>query len=87
MKFFLLFLIRLYWIVPKKWRRPCLFKCSCSVKVYNTAKADGFLAGVKVLLKRYKQCRPGYTTYISDDLKEWVIFFDGSIEERSVTNI
>ncbi|MEH6656858.1 membrane protein insertion efficiency factor YidD [Leeuwenhoekiella marinoflava] len=61
MRIFLLLLIRFYWIsIPKTNRRRCLFKKSCSHYVFDIAKDEGLLSGLKALNFRYKHCRPGY---------------------------
>ena len=87
MKHLLLGLIKLYWIIPEKRRRKCLFKVSCSHHIYSVTKSEGFVSGIKSFINRYKQCRTGYAVYVTDDLKEWVIFKDGSIVNRDDTNV
>lgn len=87
MKYLLLGIIKLYWIIPAKRRRKCLFKISCSQHIYAVTVSHGFVSGVKSFISRYKQCRTGYAVYVADDLKEWVIFKDGSIINKSETNI
>ena len=65
MKYILLHLIKLYWlIIPREKRNVCLFKISCSLSVYQITMNQGFIEGIKVLLTRFKQCRPGYEIYI-----------------------
>lgn len=65
MKFLLLFLIKTYWFLkPEKKRNKCLFKENCSNHVFDITKKLGFIAGFKALIKRVKNCRPGY--YIID---------------------
>jgi putative component of membrane protein insertase Oxa1/YidC/SpoIIIJ protein YidD len=85
MKYLGLLVIRLYWLTPKKWRRPCIFKTSCSAHVYDALKNGGLMHGSKAFLKRVKQCRPGYTIYTTGDNKDWVILADKSVVERSLT--
>ncbi|QHI37053.1 Putative membrane protein insertion efficiency factor [Kordia antarctica] len=66
MKYFLLFIIKSYWlIIPKSKRRKCIFKQSCSNYVYQTATKDGFIAGLYAFKYRYKNCRYGYETFIN----------------------
>jgi len=87
MKRLLLFLIQIYWIIPKKWRRRCIFKNTCSKFVYQTTKEQGFLKGIKALKRRMKQCTPYYSIYIGDDREEWVILQDGELIARRCTNV
>lgn len=85
MKYFLLFLIRIYWLVPKKLRRHCIFKKKCSAFVYETTNKHGLIAGIKSCCQRFNQCRPNYGFYTSDDNEEWVILCDKTIVKRSET--
>jgi len=64
----LLLIIKLYWIsIPKRNRRPCLFKETCSQFVFRQTKELGFFEGIKALLSRYKKCRKGYQLRTTDD--------------------
>jgi putative component of membrane protein insertase Oxa1/YidC/SpoIIIJ protein YidD len=47
-------------MVPAEIRRSCLFHESCSRHVYRIVGEQGSIAGIKALLTRYRQCRPGY---------------------------
>lgn len=87
MKWLLIALIHLYWIIPKKHRRPCIFKHTCSKYVYQTTKEKGLLRGIQALKQRMKQCTPNYALYTGDDQKEWVILQDKAVIARSFTNI
>ena len=60
MRFILLVGIRIYWMIPKIWRRECIFKESCSNYVYRITKRYGYKLGILALQKRYQKCRPGY---------------------------
>ncbi len=71
--------IRLYWLIPAKKRRKCIFNESCSIHVYKKAQENGFISGLKALKTRFKQCRSGYIFYTSPDKKEWCILVDQSI--------
>lgn len=63
-------LIKLYWkIIPVNKRRHCLFKESCSNYIYRLTQTDGFCSGIKALVERYMQCRPGYTLVINEETK------------------
>ncbi len=61
MKHILLILIRIYWaFVPASKRNTCLFNESCSNYVFNITLNNGLIKGIKALVYRYKNCRPGY---------------------------
>lgn len=63
MKYVLLGIVKLYWVLfPKQKRRHCIFKESCSKYVYrNTNKS--FILGILALKRRFQECRSGYTIY------------------------
>src|SRR5260221_10985765 len=64
MKALLLLAIRFYWrIVPESRRRRCLFRETCSRYVYRATAHVGFRAGIRALMERAAQCRPGYTVH------------------------
>jgi putative component of membrane protein insertase Oxa1/YidC/SpoIIIJ protein YidD len=66
MKFLILIVIKLYWMVfPEKRRRFCLFKETCSHYVYRHTAEGGFFKGTSALLRRFKKCRKGYQVYSS----------------------
>lgn len=68
LRLLLLLAIRLYWrLVPARRRRSCLFAESCSRLVYRAARSDGFLAGMRALALRRRQCRPGYVVQQTPD--------------------
>lgn len=87
MKWLFVSLIHIYWIIPKKWRRRCIFKHTCSKYVYQTTKEQGFLTGIKALKQRMKQCTPFYGVYIGDDKEEWIILQDNEVIARRLTNV
>jgi putative component of membrane protein insertase Oxa1/YidC/SpoIIIJ protein YidD len=61
MKYIILLLIRSYWFLKPKYRKPrCIFKKSCSHYVFEITNEKGFLKGLKALHFRYKNCRYGY---------------------------
>ncbi|WP_394803540.1 membrane protein insertion efficiency factor YidD [Niabella hibiscisoli] len=68
MRYSLLFAIQLYWLlVPKKSRKRCVFKETCSKYVYRIARQQGLRAGIAALNDRRKKCRPGYY-FINDNM-------------------
>jgi putative component of membrane protein insertase Oxa1/YidC/SpoIIIJ protein YidD len=87
MKYLLLIVIRVYWLMPKRYRKCCLFKESCSKFVYRNTVECGFKKGVKCLIQRIKTCRPKYAFFEADDGTNYVILADNSIIERTETTI
>lgn len=81
MKWVILSLIRIYWLIPDNWRKRCLFKESCSQYVFRITRDDGFVAGLDVLRHRFRQCRPGYGFVTLPDGQEMVVLADGSLVE------
>ncbi len=64
MKFLLLGIIRLYWIlIPVERRRKCIFSKSCSNHVYEETKTKGFYNGIKELIFRVKNCQPEFDIF------------------------
>jgi hypothetical protein len=86
MKYLLLLLIRMYWLVPKKFRRRCIFKNTCSHFIYETIRQRGALQGLKALQQRFRQCRGNYSFYETNQ-QQWVILNDLSVVERADTNL
>jgi uncharacterized protein len=61
MKYFLLFLIKVYQtFFPRRFRGVCLFKESCSNFVYRITKEKGLKGGIKAFIYRYRNCRASY---------------------------
>lgn len=61
MKYVIFIIIHIYQIiVPKRFRRQCLFNESCSNYVYRVAKEKGGKAGIIALRFRIDNCRPNY---------------------------
>ena len=64
MKFFILLIIRLYWIlIPQSKRRKCIFKKSCSNYVFETTQKEGFIKGLKAFQFRYENCRGNFSIF------------------------
>ncbi len=79
MQYLLLGLIRLYWLImPKAWRRECIFRVSCSYHVYGITQREGLLAGLSAFKYRWKTCRPGYRVECWDG-NMMVHLADGSV--------
>ena len=60
MKYLFLFLIRIYWLIPKSKRTRCIFKETCSHYIYRVTKQYGFKKGILALKERKIKCKPGY---------------------------
>ena len=66
MRWLILLPIRIYWsIISSNRRRQCIFKTSCSHYVYEQTLEIGFIAGLKALQYRYRNCRGGYMCYLN----------------------
>jgi len=87
MKWLLMALIRVYWLIPLKHRRKCLFKYNCSRFIYDTTQEKGIIAGIRSFRKRYAQCRPGYGSYQTPDGIDWVILKDKSVVRKEELNM
>jgi uncharacterized protein len=79
MKYLILFAIRLYWLLPTRFKPCCLFKESCSHYVYRQLASQGLRPGWRAFRQRYRQCRPGMACYTTPDGKTWGIMADGSV--------
>lgn len=77
MKSIFIFLIWLYWkIWPDRFKRPCLFRETCSCHVHRILSNEGFFAGIRALIRRFQMCRPSYH----------VIFTEADISLRLADN-
>lgn len=81
MKFFLISIIRLYWLLlPVTKRKKCLFDETCSNHVYRITCENGGLRGLQALIRRYKQCRSGYTIYKDEKTGAYSLYLkDGTV--------
>jgi len=86
MKYLLMLFIRLYWLIPKSWRRHCLFQQSCSEYVYAAAQQRGVLAGFSAFLERFRQCRGNYAI-LEIAGNEYVVLNDKTLIEREKMRI
>lgn len=58
MKNLLILAIKIYWaVIPKKKRRSCIFRLSCSQYVYQQVRKAGFNGGLRALKFRFLNCR------------------------------
>lgn len=78
MRYLFLLCIRIYWLIPSKNRRVCIFKESCSQYVYRITKKDGFKKGILAFKERKHQCQPGYYAINNEKIR----LADKSIIER-----
>ncbi len=58
MKKLLIYLIRLYQIIPFMGHDMCRFRPTCSEYMIEAINTHGVIKGVKLGLKRIKRCRP-----------------------------
>ena len=88
MRYILIYLIKFYWKITIYKKHKCIFRESCSRYVYRITEKEGFLSGIKALIQRYNQCRPGYL--INFDKKGKLINVklpDGSIADVQILSI
>ena len=85
MKIILLIIIKLYWLlIPKNRRRRCLFKKTCSNYVYETARSEGFISGLKALKFRVNNCNSNYDILEIDSQKILITKTNKIIKEDSI---
>lgn len=78
MKWVIFFVINIYWIaIPKKYRKSCLFKESCSHFVFRNTMEHGWRHGLYCFLQRWKQCRPGYVIIYTQSKGVEIVLADG----------
>ncbi|MDR2284817.1 MAG: membrane protein insertion efficiency factor YidD [Sphingobacterium sp.] len=66
MRYLLLAVIKVYWlIIPRDRRCKCIFRHSCSKFVFDVTRREGFMAGSRVLLFRMRNCN-GHFDIITD---------------------
>lgn len=87
MKYCLIFIIKFYWMfIPESKRKRCLFRQTCSKKVYDVTMKEGLIKGLLTLYKRHKQCRYGYSFYINDSIIN-MLLVDGTILNEDEINL
>lgn len=85
MKYFLIFIIKIYWkLVPSHKRRVCIFKESCSNYVNRVTMEEGFIKGIKAFRNRAKKCKPGYKIINPFTEVMEVHLIDGSVITRGL---
>lgn len=84
MRYSLLILIRLYWLVPGKYKPKCIFKESCSRYVYRITKTKGFKAGVLAIRERKQKCKKGYYYITSKTVRlaDYSVISNSSLNEE-----
>ena len=94
MKYLLLNIIRVYWVlIPKSKRRKCIFNKSCSLHVFDETKNKGFRKGIIELNFRIKNCQPQFDIFTDTKtgkkkmiLKSGIIIDEFQISERLISN-
>ncbi len=66
MRYFILLIIQIYWLIPKRKRACCIFKESCSHYIYRITKQYGLKYGIIAFKERKAKCKPGYY-YLNDN--------------------
>jgi len=87
MKYILLIIIRLYWLIPCTYRRKCIFKESCSHYVYKNTHKRGIIGGIKSLRQRVYTCRQPQGFIETKDGQQLVILADGNTIQREQTTL
>jgi uncharacterized protein len=78
MRWFLIVAIKIYAaLIPPSLRRECIFRDNCSAHVERTARKSGLVVGLRALLERYRNCRPGYRTIYVPFGQRWVLRLPG----------
>ena len=78
MSYILIAVIQIYRIlVPRRFRRECIFRDSCSHHVAQVTRESGFLQGLIALSERYRNCRGGYKTVWVSERKNWALCLMG----------
>jgi putative component of membrane protein insertase Oxa1/YidC/SpoIIIJ protein YidD len=82
-----LHLIRLYWLLPNRYKRSCIFKETCSRYVFRKIQEGGAWAGILSFKERYHQCRSTYSIINIDEEADMIILADNSLISRNQTNL
>ena len=86
MKYLILKVIELYWkLIPAHYRRPCVFKETCSVYVHRHTTEQGFLAGITALFERQRKCRKGYQLQVGEKGFELKLSDASVINEQEIS--
>ncbi|HEY0378378.1 MAG TPA: membrane protein insertion efficiency factor YidD [Pyrinomonadaceae bacterium] len=79
MRWLLVFPIKVYRLIPPKFKRRCLFRETCSLFVMRAAMEGGLLAGCRALGHRFVRCRPKYSVSYDNASRAWIVILaDGS---------
>jgi uncharacterized protein len=85
MRWLILIPIYFYWHALPSFlkKRSCLFKESCSHFVFRITKDNGFVAGFKALIWRYRNCRTGYRIISNSEGKFEMRLVTGNVVPES----
>lgn len=75
MRWVLILFIRGYRRLPDRIKRRCLFKETCSTLALRVAKEEGFLAACRAMRFRFSLCRPSYSVYYDQRIRDWQVEF------------
>lgn len=73
MRWPLILLIRIYWRIPARFKRRCLFRETCSLHVMRATDEGGLVAGCRALGRRFVRCRPRYSVYYDSRSRDWQV--------------
>ena len=85
MKFILLVIIRVYWLlIPKALRRKCIFHKSCSNYVFEITEQEGLLKGLAALRFRIKNCNPYFDLFTIHGEKKMLLKSGIIVESKDI---
>jgi len=84
MRWLLIAAIRLYQQTPYRHRRECIFEETCSRHVLRITRESGFIAGIRALRLRTRQCRPIRSMEFADSSCVVVALADGTLVDISL---
>ncbi len=87
MKNILLFIIKVYWLIKPKNKKPCcIFRKSCSHYVYEITKNRGLFRGFQALRYRINNCKYGFEVYTDPVSKKYKMILPNKevLEEEEI---
>jgi putative component of membrane protein insertase Oxa1/YidC/SpoIIIJ protein YidD len=82
MKCLILFSVELYWrLTDPRRRRPCLFRETCSQRVYRITREAGAFKGLIAFAQRFRRCRLGYVVEFDGQAEPFLRLSDRSVAQ------
>jgi putative component of membrane protein insertase Oxa1/YidC/SpoIIIJ protein YidD len=82
MKWLILSSVELYWkMTDPTRRRPCLFRETCSQRVYRITREAGAFKGLIAFAQRFRRCRLGYVIEFDGQAEPFLRLSDGSVAQ------